>query len=154
MISDLLVANSVLLLLFVSMYLGTGWSLVLFSFPVARELTVDNYYLVFVPQVERATRFFTVMTQLMILSALIMILDEWRTGYAWVPVVVLALVIASAVLTVKWIFPYNKRMREGITDQGTLKETLRRWMFLTWIRTSIWTLQWLAMATYFVLSTG
>jgi hypothetical protein len=38
---------------------------VLFSFPGRSRLTVDNYYDQFVPPVERATRFFTWWTVLM-----------------------------------------------------------------------------------------
>jgi hypothetical protein len=33
------------------MYLGTGWPLILFSFPLASKLCRDNYYKQFVPQV-------------------------------------------------------------------------------------------------------
>lgn len=31
------------------MYLGTGWPLILFSFPLASKLCPDNYYKQFVP---------------------------------------------------------------------------------------------------------
>ena len=58
-----LILDATLLLLCTSMYLGTGWSLVLFSFPSRSTLRVDNYYDQFVPPVQRATRFFTWMTQ-------------------------------------------------------------------------------------------
>ncbi|WP_010099432.1 hypothetical protein [Burkholderia ubonensis] len=75
----LLIANHAFLLLCASMYLGTGASLVLFSFPVAPQLTTDNYYLQFVPQVTAATAFFTVMTKLMLASGLLY-LDLRRRG--------------------------------------------------------------------------
>ncbi len=52
--STLLVASYMLLFACTSMYFGTGWSLVLFSFPTADQLTPDNYYSHFVPQVEAA----------------------------------------------------------------------------------------------------
>jgi hypothetical protein len=64
-----IVLNDLLLLACVSMYLGTGWSLVLFSFPIRPRLTVDTYYDQFVPQVTLATRFFTWMTTVMIAAA-------------------------------------------------------------------------------------
>src|SRR6266571_894880 len=79
-VSRLVVVNDLLLLLFVSMYFGTGWSLVLFSFQIAPQLTVDNYYMQFVPQVTAATRFFTVMTSLMLICAALMILSLWGTA--------------------------------------------------------------------------
>jgi hypothetical protein len=151
MVSTLTIANSILLFLFVSMYLGTGWSLVLFTFPVAPQLTVDNYYLVFVPEVSNATRFFTGMTKVMVASAAVGTVAEWRSGYAWAPAAVLILVVASTVLTVRSIFPYNRRMQEGISNPALLRETLQRWMALNRIRTGLWTAQWLTMAIYFGL---
>lgn len=141
--------NKALLFACTSMYFGTGWSLVLFSFPVAPKLTPDNYYLQFVPQVQAATHFFTYMTIVMMISSGIFILEEWRTQKKWYPVVILALVILATALTVKFIFPYNQAMAEGIKDLSTLQETLKKWMQLNVIRVSLWTLQWITMMVYF-----
>jgi len=138
-----------LLLLCASMYLGTGWSLVLFSFPVAPQLTVGNYYLQFVPQVAAATRFFTYMTGLMIVLALVMLAAEWRTRFRWVPVVVLLGVVASTLLTTRLIFPLNAAMSDGITDATRLADVLGHWMALNRVRVGIWTVQWLALVLYF-----
>ena len=137
------------LFLCASMYLGTGWSLVLFSFPIAPQLTVDTYYLQFVPQVEAATRFFTYMTGLMIVLALLMVIGEWRTRFRWVPLVVLLGIIAVTLLTTRVIFPLNAAMRNGITDPEQLVEVLGRWMALNRVRVGIWTVQWVALAFYF-----
>lgn len=149
MTHPLVVANHVFLLLCISMYLGTGWSLVLFSFPIAPELRPDNYRSHFVPQVKAATRFFAVMTSLMIPAALVMLVTEWDTPLRWAPLVVLAAVVAATVLTVKLIFPYNKAMDEGITDEAELRHTLHRWMALNRVRTALWTVEWAAMAAWF-----
>jgi len=70
--------------------LGTGWSLVLFSFPSRAQLTVDNYYEQFVPAVVRATRFFTWMTMVMMAAAIVLIVADWHTAYVIAPAVVLA----------------------------------------------------------------
>jgi hypothetical protein len=113
----LLNLNKIILFACTSMYFGTGWSLVLFSFPIAQELTADNYYMQFVPQVHAATGFFTYMTMLMMVNCVIFIIGEWKTSKIWYPIV--------------------------------LKEVLNKWMNLNTIRVSIWTLQWLTMATYF-----
>lgn len=131
------------------MYLGTGWSLVLFSFPVASHLTVENYYLQFVPQVTAATRFFTYMTGLMIVASIVMIIAEWRTRYRWVPIVVLLGVVAATGLTMRYILPLNDLMRQGITDAVQLKNILSEWILLNKIRVGLWTVQWLAMMYYF-----
>ncbi len=146
---SLLALNHSLLFLCVSMYLGTGWSLILFSFPVAQQLTVDTYYLQFVPQVQAATRFFTYMTMAMMVFAAVMVVSEWRTAFRWVPITVLAAVLAATGLTVRWILPLNAVMAAGITDPTVLADTLRPWLSLNRVRVALWTVQWIAMMVYF-----
>lgn len=147
--TKLLLLNHSVLFLCTAMYLGTGWSLILFSFPIAPQLTVENYYLQFVPQVEAATHFFTYMTMVMIAACGVMIWGEWKTPYRWIPIAVLLAVLAATGLTMAFIFPYNKTMSHGITDPEVLKTTLNHWMFLNKIRVGLWTIQWLCMMVYF-----
>jgi MFS superfamily sulfate permease-like transporter len=147
----LLVLNHSLLFLCTSIYLGTGLSLVLFSFPVSPRLTPDNYYLQFVPQVTAATRFFTWMTLLLIALAVVMLVAEWRSRLRWCPAVVLAGVVAATGLTIAFILPYNEQMAAGITDPVQLREVLDRWMALNRVRVGMWAMQWLAMMTYFAV---
>ena len=150
----LLVLNNSLLFLCTSIYLGTGWSLVLFSFPLAPQLTPDTYSLPFVLPVENATRFFTYMTSLMFALLTIMLISEWRTRFRWVPIVVLAAVVAATALTIVFIFPHNHEMETGITDPARLQLILGKWMTLNTIRTSLWTVEWLAMMAYFAMKSS
>lgn len=143
-------ANATFLLLCTSMYLGTGWSLVLFQFPIASELRPDTYYSHFVPQVEAATRFFTYMTMAMLVSASVMTFREWGGPYRWVPIVVLAGIVAATLLTTRYILPYNRRMKEGIDGDEELHEILRRWTALNRVRVGLWTIQWGAMVVWFM----
>ena len=145
----LLLLNASFLFLTTATYLGTGWSMWLFQFPVAEHLTPANYYWVFVPQVDAATQFFTTMTKLMIASSLIMIWGEWKTGLRWVPAVVLLGVLAATGLTIWFIFPYNKAMSEGIKDPAQLRTVLHNWMNLNRVRVALWTVQWGSMMFYF-----
>jgi len=147
--NKLLNLNKIILFACISMYFGTGWSLVLFSFPGAEVLTPDNYYMQFVPQVQAATGFFTYMTMLMMLTCVIFILGEWRSPKKWYPIIVLVLVILTTLLTIFFIFQYNEQMSNGIKDPLVLKEVLNKWMKLNMIRVSLWTVQWLTLATYF-----
>jgi hypothetical protein len=149
MAETLVIVDELVLFLGASMYFGTGWSTVLFSFPITPHLTVDNYYLHFVPQVKAAVRVFTILTSVMVLAGGIMLVAEWDTGLVWVPILVLALVIGSAALTVRLIMPINRRMAEGITDPAELREALRRWSMLTSVRVGLWTTEWLAVAIFF-----
>jgi hypothetical protein len=147
----LLAADYALLLACAAMYFGTGWSLLLFSFPVAPSLTPANYYLQFVPQVHAATRFFKPMTVVMLVAAGVMLVAEWDSGLVWVPALVILAVLAATWLTVRLIFPVNAVMDEHITDQVTLDRTLSRWMFLNRVRTGLWTVEFGALAVFFAV---
>jgi hypothetical protein len=149
----LLTLNHSLLFLCTSIYLGTGWSLVLFSFPVAPSLTTDNYYMQFVPQVTAATKFLTWLTLLMIALAIVMLIAEWRTRFRWVPIVVLLGVLAATGLTMKFLLPLNQEMAARITDPDRLGQVLTKWMSLNRVRVGMWTVQWLAMMVYFAVKT-
>ena len=143
------VVNASFLFLTTAMYLGTGWSMWLFQFPVAPHLTTDTYYWTFVSPVESATTFFTWMTSFMLLSALIMLWLEWKGGIRWVPIVVLLAVMTATGLTVKFIFPYNNAMSAGIHDPVQLQEILAKWIALNKVRVCLWTVQWASMMWYF-----
>lgn len=148
------ILDASVLLLCASMYLGTGWSLVLFSFPGRDKLNVDNYYDQFVPPVQRATKFFTCMTTVMMAAAVVLIVADWHSWYVVAPAVLLAAVLAATGLTVKFIFPYNHRMAEHIRDQAELQVVLGKWIRLNWIRTLLWTAEWLAITVWFAVRLG
>lgn len=145
----LLVLNHVLLLLCCSIYLGTGFSLVFFQFPIEPNLTVDNYHMIFVEPVTAATRFFTYMTIVMLICAAIMLVTEWFSGLRWVPVVVLLGVIVATVLTMVVIIPLNKELAAGVTDPARLKIVFHDWANMNRVRVSLWAIQWAAMAYWF-----
>jgi hypothetical protein len=133
----------------VSIYFGTGWSTAIFQFPVMPHLTVDNYYLHFIPQIDAATSFFTFLVSLMVVTGLIMIVAEWRTRFRWLPILVLLAVIGATTLTTLVIFPVNDLLRRGIHDQQRLVEVIGRWKSLTQVRVAIWSFEWALMMLYF-----
>jgi Domain of unknown function (DUF1772) len=143
--------NDTLLLLGASMYFGTGWSTELFTVPIYPQLTVENYALHFVPQIKRAVKFFFALATVMMITAVVMIVSEWGSWYILVPIVVLAAVVGSSLMTVRLIFPINRRLAEGVTDPQELKRLLGRWIRLNRFRLSLWTSEWVAMAVYFGL---
>ena len=134
----------------ISMYFGTGWSLILFSFPIASTLTPANYYYCFVPQVTAATHFFTYMTALMCICACIWIWQDWHQKSKWFGIAILFAVFLATALTLKFIIPYNVQLANHVKDASLLKEILHNWMNLNIIRVSIWTVQWLIMVWYFI----
>jgi hypothetical protein len=107
-----------------------------------------------VPPVERATKFFTWWTTLMLAAAVVLIIADWHSWYVVAPAVLLAAVLAATGLTVKFIFPYNKRMEEHIRDPAELQVVLGKWIRLNWIRTSIWTVEWVAITAWFAVRLG
>jgi hypothetical protein len=151
--STLIVINDLLLLACSSMYFGTGWSLVLFSFGNASRFTVDNYYDQFIPQVTAATRFFTGMTIVMLAAALVMTVSEWHHR-VWAPVIVFVATLAATLLTEIGILPLNRQLGRHIRDPKLLQTLLGRWMNLNRVRVALWTVQWLALAVYYGLAIG
>jgi len=139
------VLNASFLFWATAIYMGTGWSMWLFSFPIVPQLTPENYYYVFVPQVAYATRFFTILTGTMMACALLMLILEWKGGIRWVPIAVLLLVGLAAWFTVHFVFPYNRAMTAGIHDQAQLHDILKHWTRLSTLRMWIWTSEWLVM---------
>ena len=145
----LLLLNHVLLLLCCSIYLGTGVSLVFFQLPIEPQLTVDNYYMIFVAPERAATRFFTYMTIVMLICALIMLATEWLSGLRWPPLVVLVAVILATLLTIYVLFPLNNELASHIADAGRLKSVLHEWANLNRLRFAFWFVEWAAMAYWF-----
>jgi hypothetical protein len=91
------------------------------------------------------------MTSIMLAAALVLIVAERGSAYVAAPAVLFAGVVAATALTVKVIFPYNRRMAQGISDPAELHAVLGKWIRLNWIRVLLWTVQWLAITVYFAL---
>jgi hypothetical protein len=139
---------TLVLLACASMYLGTGWSLALFTLPGRPRWTVDNYYDQLMAPIARATRFFTWMTIVMLACCAALLVAEWGSAYLLAPVVVVLAVIAATLLTTLVIFRYNRRLRERVTDPAELREILEHWVRWNWLRLALWTVQWVGVAAY------
>jgi len=145
----LLGINKAILFACLSMFFGTGWSLILFSFPIASKLTTANYYNQFVPQVTAASHFFTYMTVLILLCCVAFVIEKWKSTDKWYPILILLLTFATTAITIIFIFPYNDCMEVGITDPAELHTVLTAWIHLNILRVSIWTAMWLVMMVYY-----
>ena len=141
--------NALFLFLCASMYLGTGWSLWLFSFQVAPHLTPANYYYAFIPQVLAAAKFFTYMTALMGVSGLLLAWQLRHDKGKWAPILTMVAVAAATWLTLQYIFPYNHTLEANVQDMALLQATLAKWIALNKVRISLWTVQWIAMGWLF-----
>ena len=144
-------ADGSALLLFASIYLGTGVTLVCFIFPIAPRLTPATYQVPFVEPVQNATRFFTVMTILMLVGAAGLIALEYGSARLLLPAAYLLATVASTLLTTQRILPINRRMAAGITDNSELHEVLGRWARLNTIRGLLWGVEWTAILAWWVV---
>jgi hypothetical protein len=140
------------LLLFASMYLGLGWSLVLFHFPGAADTTRREHFPErFGAPVRRAVGYFSVQSLLMVAGSILLTITEWdEGGYKWGPLVYLVGAIVATAFTVVFILPVNRGLYEDIDDEERFRGLLVRWIRLNVIRTLMWTVEWLAMALWFV----
>jgi hypothetical protein len=145
----LLALNNALLFISASMYLGTGGSLVFFQFPSFSELTVDNYKLIIVDPIDRATVFLTYMTLLMYVTAAIMLLAEYRNHMRWVPIIVLVALTSTTLVTTALIFEVNEEFRAGVTSQSRLDELVDSWKSFNLIRFSLWIVMWVAVMVFY-----
>jgi Domain of unknown function (DUF1772) len=144
-------ADGIALLLFASIYLGTGVTLVFFIFPIGPKLTPDTYRLPFVEPVQNATRFFTVMTILMLVGSIGLIALEYGNARLLLPAAYLLATLAATLLTTQRIIPINKRMAAGISDNAELQALLGRWARLNTIRGGLWGVEWVAIAAWWVV---
>lgn len=90
------------------------------------------------------------MTMVMLVSCIILIIEEWKTSLKWYGVGILLAVVFATALTILYIFPYNRSMAAGITSATELTGVLRKWMRLNIIRVLLWTVQWVLALAYFV----
>lgn len=145
----LLLLNNVVLFLCCSIYLGVGVFLIFFLLPLESQLSVDNYFLVFVEPVAHATSVLTYVTIVMLVTALIMLASEWFTGLKWPPIIVLLALITATLITHQFHFPLNEELAAGVTDSGRLAVILEEWAFYSRLRGSAWFIEWLAVMYYF-----
>lgn len=148
--AKLLALNHAYLFFGATLYCGVLWSLHFFWFPSWKNLQVDNYYNQFIPQTSAATRFFTIVVPLMFLTALILIISEWRTRLRWVAIAAMICIVAATYVGQLHIIPVNKILEQGVKDQAQLTAHLEHWMFLNDIRWVLLTIMWLVMMYYFI----
>lgn len=133
-----------------TMYAGVLWSLRFFFYPSWREFKVDNYYPHFIPQTDRATKFFTVVVPLMYLTLTVQAIAEWKGRFRWVPFAGLLGLTGSTWVGQAKIIPINKTLAKGVTDQTELEGYFRNWMRLNDMRFVMMTATWLVLMWYFI----
>jgi hypothetical protein len=140
------------LLLFASVYLGMGWSLVLFQFPGATRTTrAQDFPDRFGGPVRRAVGFFSVQTLLMVAGSILLTVDQWdQGGRRYLPLAYVVGVAAATAFTVLTILPVNRALYRDVPDEAQFRRLLSRWIRLNVIRVCLWTVEWIAIVAWFI----
>ena len=87
----------------------------------------------------------------MLVGGLIMTISEWdEGGFRWAPLVYFVATVVATTITVGLIFPVNKVLNTPTDDAVLFRSTLAKWIRLNILRTVVWSIEWLAMALWFV----
>ncbi len=145
--------NAGTLLLFASLYLGMGFSLVFLQFPGALATTrAANFPQRFGDPVRRAVGFFAVVSLLMVAGGAWLTVTEWGNGdRRLLPLAYTVLAVAATTFTVVFILPVNRTLYREISEEDRFTAVLRRWIRLNVVRYLFWIAEWFAIAGWFVM---
>jgi Domain of unknown function (DUF1772) len=141
-----------LMLLFASVYLGMGFSLVVLQFPGAAATTkAANFPERFGDPVRRAVATFTVISVLMLIGGAWLTVRDWDHGDRRLfALLFTVMVIAATGFTVVFILPVNRVLYGEIADESYFTTMLRRWIRLNVVRYLFWIVEWFAITGWFV----
>jgi hypothetical protein len=141
------------MLLFASVYLGMGFSLVVLQFPGAVATTrAANFSERFGDPVRRAVATFTVVSMLMLIGGVWLTVRDWDNGdRRLLPLLFTIMVIAATGFTVVFILPVNRVLYGEIADEAYFTTTLRRWVRLNVVRYLFWIVEWFAITGWFIM---
>jgi hypothetical protein len=135
-----------------SMHMGLMVSIVLFWYASWTGLTLDTIQNNFGIPALLATKLFVILIPIMMLTASIMIITEWKTpALRWTSIVVLIGIMGSTAMAKYFIFPINDIIYAGVKTNEELKTLLLKWMELNNWRVFFSVLTWLAMFTFYTV---
>lgn len=133
-----------------SIYMGVMWALHFFWYPGWHYLNLGNVQDAFVGPTSEATKFFTILVPIMMVSCIILIITEWKQPARWTTWLITAGIVAATLVGKLIIIPINDTIAAGVADQATLNTLMERWMMLNNIRMAITTVMWLGCLFYFI----
>lgn len=146
----LLTIDAVYLLAGATVYVGVLTTLRLFLYPTWTDVRPDNLQQRFSQPVEAATRFFTVAIPTWMAAAIVLIVAEWGESTVWPPILALAMLLTTAIMTVVVIRPINLTLKAGVADLAEMTALLQRWMKINNIRWGVVIVFWCSVVWYFV----
>ncbi len=130
----------------VSIYMGVGWFMWVFSFPSAPLLTPENMGVVMLPQVAAATRLFTFLVTLMVVLEALLIWQVWRTPFRWHAILAILLLVAATAVHLIYLKPINDELAAHAPTLARLQELVVPWVSHNRIKVVLWNLEWLNLA--------
>ena len=135
-----------------SMHMGLMTALVLFWYPSWEGLKIDSIQNNFGIPAILATKLFVILIPIMMLTASIMIVSEWKTPLKWPAILVLIGIMGSTAMAKYFIFPINDIIYAGVKTNEELKVLLLRWMVLNNWRVFFSVLTWLSMFAFYTMN--
>jgi len=147
----LLLINALYFLFGATLYMGTMWVLKFFFYPTWQGLTPESEPVHFGIPTLAATKFFTVVVPLMMLSAAVLVVSEWGTPQVWLAWLCVGGIVYLTYIGQGLIIPINKKIRGGeYAGVEELRSMLLRWMWLNDLRFYGATVLWLVVVWYLV----
>ena len=134
-----------------SMHMGLMTSLVLFWYASWEGLNIDTIQNNFGVPATLATKLFVVLIPIMMITATIAIISEWKTSLKWPGILVLIGIMGSTAMAKYFIFPINDIIYAGAKTNEELKTLLMRWMVLNNWRVFFSVLTWVSMFTFYTM---
>ena len=145
----LLLINALFLVTGAATYFGTMWTVKFFLAPSWDTLAPENIHERFDKPIRTATKFFMIVVPLMLVSSVIVIVDEWGSRLAVPGMICAASIAGSSYVFRGLIFPVNNKIIAGTYDGAAgLKELLDRWLFYNNFRFAGGVLIWASAAWY------
>lgn len=140
------------LLLMASIYLGTGFSMMVLQLPgMKKSLNPSNFDDRMNAPIRRATTAFAVQVLLMVLGGIVLTVAEWDEGaYRYAPLLYVVATVAATAWTMLVIFPVNQRLRDTNADPDQFRRLLDHWTRLSTVRFALWIVEWAAITSWFL----
>lgn len=137
-----------------SMHMGLMTSLVLFWYASWNGLTIDTIQNNFGIPATLATKLFIILIPIMMITACIMIISEWKTPLIWPSIIALIGIMGSTAMAKYFLFPINDIIYAGVKTNEELKTLLLKWMVLNNWRVFFSVLTWLAMFAFYTMKSN
>lgn len=148
----LLRLNSFLLMFGASVYMGLWWALHIIWYPSWQTVRLDNVADHFINPIDHAIRFFTFLVSLMVVTNIVLLVQEWHTRYRWLALVVFGLLLLVTYTFQTKILPVINEIRVGLPSQQALTLKMNEWMHLNDIRWGYYSVIWSLLMIYFLLN--